>query len=451
MKNIHYFILTIFSFVLFSCSEDFEHATLIPNESDVVLKLDLKTFEKKGVKKETVLSKFLEETDQKILNGVNINYDKPLYFFSQLEGETTTHEGISFSITDPNILTNKQQEMGHAVVEKNGIQISNINNIYMILWKDNLGVLINSSIHKEQMIEQFTPYLLGQNQGLIEANAGFEEFVENQEQEVSCWVSLKNIDKKYPQLQDIPETSSLSFFGEFNKGESILSMQYYGLEKYMLQNFVRKGVSKEVLNDMPKVESTAYVGIALESISVEEALKFSQHNEVVAGVFQFFSIQQIASLLTGELVYVVDEVQGRNFDSFTSFILLGIKDKQKTQNVLKQMGFIIKKNEFKHWLIPYRGKITDHSLLIYQVNADKSWKNKINVLDSDIEKTLEESPFSIYSNFEKFEMDNQDIAGQQVNSSSIKELKISTTQRADVEAIITMNNDDVNSFELLFQ
>ena len=44
------------------------------------------------------------------------------------------------------------------------------------------------------------------------------------------------------------------------------------------------------------------------------------------------------------------------------------------------MGFAINKNNFKHWLIPYQGKITDHSILLYQVNADKSWKNKRNFL-----------------------------------------------------------------------
>lgn len=445
-----YLVFIILSFLFFSCSDDFEHAALVPKNSDIVLKLDLKNFEKKEVQPETVLNKFLGKKDREILALTTINYEKPLYLFNQLIEEGITNEGISFVIADPTNLKTQQEEIGHDVIEKDGVQISIIGN-HVLLWKDNQAVLADTYGNKDQIISQLIPCFQAQDQGLVAENDGFEEFLEEQEKEISCWVSLKNVDKKYPQLQDMPETSSVSFFGEFNKGNAILSMQYYGLEKYMLQNFIRQGVSKEVLEDMPQVESAAYVGIALEPASVEMALSLTQQNELVAGLFQFFSIQDIANLLTGEIVYVVDEVQGRNFDSFTSFMLLGIKDRKATQKVLKQMGFVVKKNEFKHWLIPYRGKITDHSILLYQVNADKSWKNKVSLLQPDIEKTLEESPFSFYSNFEKFEMDNQEVVGQQIQSSEIKEIKITTTQRANGKAIIKMKNDDVNSFELLFK
>lgn len=433
----HCFVLFSCLLIFSSCSKDFEHVILVPKEADIVFKIDLNSFEQKQQKSIKVINAFLSKEEASLLKGFGVNTKKAIYVFEEFFDEES-EKGIVFSILDVEKLKKEQTELKRKIDEVNAISLIKLSKDYTLLWKNEKAILVNNYLHEEEI----TSYFFDERNSLAEQKSDFSSCIEK-EHDISYWVSLKNIHEMIPQLKkeeyDLSE-NSLNFFGDFTEGEALFSMEYNGLEKYFLSNYLKQGVSQEMINQLPKQEAQTYIGFAFSQEVVDLALKELSTNEMGGFLLQAISTQPIHEIFTGEILHT-------RYEENLSHTILGTNDKAKTKQFLKGLGFMFIEDKFKHILLSYTGKLNDNSISFYENKDEEKWNQGNKEISTHIAKQLKKSPLAIYSknNFDSIDFE----MGDDMNLSAIEIIDFSSTEKGEATLLLTMKNKEQNAFALL--
>lgn len=434
---IHYFLFFSSLLIFSSCSKDFEHVILVPKEVDIVFKIDFNAFEKKQQNLIKVMNTFLSKEETNLLQQFGVNTQKPIYVFEEFF-DKESEKGIVFSILNVEKLKNQQIELKKKKENINGVSLIKISKKHTLLWKNEKAVLVNNYLHKEEI----TSYFFDERNSLAEQKSDFSSCIEK-EHDLSYWVSLKNIHKIIPQFKkeeyDLSE-NSLNFFGDFNEGEAVFSMEYNGFEKYFLSNYLKQGVSQEMIDQLPKQEAQTYIGFAFSQEVIDLTLKELSSNEMGGFLLQAITNQPIHQVFTGEILHT-------RYQNELNYTILGTKDKAQTKQFLKGLGFMFIEDKFKHVLLNFTGNLNEKSVSFYQKRDNDEWSQGNIEVSKHVVKQLKNSPLAIYSknNFDSADFEIVD----DMNLSEIEIIDFSSTDKGQATLVLTMKNKEKNAFALL--
>ncbi|MCP4522038.1 MAG: DUF4836 family protein [Cytophagales bacterium] len=424
-----YFLLLPIVIGFFSCTQP-EHALLIPDKADMVLKFNLPAFAEKKLDTDKLLRIGFEE-EYNLLNE-SINKQQPVYRFFYNDFETVA---MTFGILDDGKLKRKQEQLGHVVQVQDGIYTSIMGN-YILAWKNGKAICSQNNGNRMEILGFFN-----EDQSLYEQHADFTSCIKADD-DISGWVGMKSIQKEYPSLNS-PEYdisgNSLSLSNNFENGKMSLEISYTGVEKYFLSTFLRDGVSSKVLKELPSVDSKAYFSIAISEKAMEEIFKTTLKQQ---GAGIPVDVSPLANVFTGEGVYMVDKVENLKFGGY---LTLGVKNRGEVKKSLKQMGFSFGNDDtFKMFLLPVQGKLNQHSVTI----ALRPFEEKQTEHSKEVENILSSSPLSAYVNVKELDDDHL-VPIRSEATSVVKELQLTSSQSGTINLDVFMLDDTKNAFELL--
>lgn len=460
--------------LLSSCGSESEHTKLIPEDANLVVTVNVGSIKSKNTDLESVL-KYLEgdidEQMQKVLNS-GINLSDKVYIFSNMDTENQPYFGGVALLDDAaKFEETVKAEMDDAEIsEEEGLKIA-VKGDEIIAWNEKTVAFANAN-GKEESIKLAKRILSGGESSLLASSDNFKESIKK-DADISYWMNVGNIkddaekiDLQFSMINEEIDLSDTYVNGavNFENGEVNAESNFYGTESST--KLIGAIFGKKVDGALMKAAAgegllgAMAIGINLEGLI--NALK-EKHGDDVKNALSQAQMDEasITDILSGDMVgtfngMIIEEgpygprPRGANFS-----VLIGIKSKEKCEEMLKKLGLEPENGLYSIPMVPgVSAKITDKYIIATGMEEEFASK----AMNGEAGSLSENDQFKneIVSFFMDFDAMPKELKDELKRGNPLVEELTSTNitvkQDGNVTTstvVIKLKNTDKNSFSVI--